>query len=319
MNQTGQGKAFEYACLQALVSLVSPVRQIAIIENSSLQVASAAWGALEQVSQDTMQMSAVAGVKALLELEPKIMQDGSDVIEVALQADREGREGDVRDVLIVRRALSWEIGISVKHNHEAVKHSRLSPSIDFGKEWLGIECTNDYFAEIRPIFDRLEILKRTGTKWGEVSDKSSDVYAPLLEAFMRETRRLDEANPGTVPARLLTYLLGRKDFYKLISNNAGRFTVLQCFNLHGTLNTASTERGPAVRARRIELPSKIYHLDFAERSGVKSQTTVQLVMDNNWAISFRIHSASTFVERSLKFDIQMTGAPSNLFSNTVSW
>ena len=31
--------------------------------------------------------------------------------------------------------------------------------------------------------------------------------------------------------------------------------------------------------------------------------------DNGWQFSFRIHNASTFVEPSLKFDIQLIGIP----------
>jgi len=42
-------------------------------------------------------------------------------------------------------------------------------------------------------------------------------------------------------------------------------------------------------------------------------------MDNGWAISFRIHSASTIVEPSLKFDIQLVGQPANLFFIDVAW
>ena len=146
------------------------------------------------------------------------------------------------------------------------------------------------------------------------------VTVPLLNAFMRELQRLDTENPSVVPARLLEYLLGRKDFYKIISNDSGKFTMLQCFNLHGTLNTASSTKQPSLKVRGVDMPTKIYFLDFREmQGGERSQTTIQLVMDGNWAVTFRIHSASTMVEPSLKFDIQLTGVPSSMFSNSVSW
>jgi hypothetical protein len=40
--------------------------------------------------------------------------------------------------LAIRVLQKWEIGVSAKNNHNAVKHSRLSSDIDFGK-WLNIK------------------------------------------------------------------------------------------------------------------------------------------------------------------------------------
>lgn len=320
LNQTIQGKAYEYACMQAIADSVGNVRRVRIVHNSSLTVAQNAWELIDDTQKTKMTKSARAGVETLLQLEPKIVEDGNDDLELSLQADKKGVEGDVRDVLIIRRSIAWEIGISVKHNHSAVKHSRLSQSIDFGKEWFGVPSSPHYFDEILPVFARLNRLKSAGVRWADISDKATTIYVPLLSAFMDELRRLDTENPNVVPARLLEYLLGRKDFYKIISNDTGKFTMLQCFNLHGTLNTASSTSQPSLKVRGVDMPSKIYFLDFRSmQSGKQSQTTIQLVMDGNWAVSFRIHSASTMVEPSLKFDIQLTGVPSSMFSNSVSW
>nr|WP_322597221.1 HaeIII family restriction endonuclease [Mergibacter septicus] len=76
-------------------------------------------------------ISALAGVNTIFELEPLILDDGSDELELKIQSDDKGEKGDVRDVLIIRRGIEWEIGLSVKHNHFAVKHSRLSKKLDF--------------------------------------------------------------------------------------------------------------------------------------------------------------------------------------------
>ena len=40
-----------------------------------------------------------------------------------------------------------------------------------------------------------------------------------------------------------------------------------------------------------------------------STNTVEMFLDNGWQLSFRIHSASTKVEPSLKFDVQFIGMP----------
>lgn len=319
LSQTAFGKAYEYACMLAIYNFVGGIRPVVFVQNSSLKVALNAWDQFDTNTQKVMSKSAEAGVKALIELEPKIVEDGGDQLELALQEDARGKVGDVRDVLIIRRNISWEIGISVKHNHDAVKHSRLSPTIDFGKEWFSVPCTQQYFEEIIPIFTKLKVLKNSGAKWGEVNDKDSEIYVPVLNAFMDEIKRLDNSAPGVIPEKLLEYLLGRNDFYKLISDDSRKSTVLQCFNLHGTLNTPGIHTKPSMKVKNIEMPTKIYHFDFAAKNNKISLTTVQLVMDNNWAITFRIHSAKTDVEASLKFDIRLTGVPSTLFSNTSSW
>lgn len=74
-------------------------------------------------------------------MEPRIVEDGDDVLELLIQQDSHGKEGDVRDILIVRRNITWKIGLSLKHNHFAVKHSRLSKNLDFGQSWFGMPAT----------------------------------------------------------------------------------------------------------------------------------------------------------------------------------
>ena len=59
-------------------------------------------------------------------------QEG-DLLELEIAQDNRGEAGDVRDIIISRVLHKWEIGLSAKNNHSAVKHSRLSDTIDFGK------------------------------------------------------------------------------------------------------------------------------------------------------------------------------------------
>lgn len=320
LDQTTQGKAYEYACLMAVYQAANSVRTVIVVHNSSLGVAENAWGNLTDQLRRNMGLSARSGVEVLLKMEPKILEDGNDELELSLQEDKEGQNGDVRDVLIIRRNIRWEIGISVKHNHSAVKHSRLSPTIDFGRQWLGLSCNQSYFDAINPIFDQIRMFIAAGMKWSEIVDKNGVIYVPLLRAFKNELMQLNLDNGSVVPSRLLEYLLGRKDFYKIISHDTGRFTTLQCYNLHGTLNTASTTEAPALKVGGVSLPSSIYHFDFKQTDkGVESGTTLELSMDNGWGVSFRIHNASIMVEPSLKFDIQLTGVPYSMFSNSAKW
>ena len=55
-----------------------------------------------------------------------ILDDGDDELELIIQSDDKGKGGDVRYVLIIRRGIEWEIGLSVKH-------SRLSKNLIFTK------------------------------------------------------------------------------------------------------------------------------------------------------------------------------------------
>ncbi|HEX5553202.1 MAG TPA: HaeIII family restriction endonuclease [Chitinophagaceae bacterium] len=317
--QTSYGKAFEYSCLKELEAEISSYRPVTINTNSSFNVAEAAWNTAPINIKNTMKTAAKAGVKTLFQLEPKIFEDGNDLLELSLQPDNSGSVGDVRDILLIRRSINWEIGLSVKHNHMAAKHSRLSLTIDFGKEWFNIPCSKTYFDNIRPIFNSLQSAQRNRTRWRDISNKAETVYMPVLGAFKAELERLDNENPGIIPSRLLEYLLGRKDFYKLIANTSNRTTIMQCINFHGTLNKPSSTRAPELRAGTTNLPTRIYHFDYKDTDSGSSNTTLELVMNQNWVVSFRIHSASSLVESSLKFDIQIPGAPSTLFHHHQGW
>ena len=104
-------------------------------------------------------------MKTIFDLEKLILEDGDDTLELLIQKDEAGKEGDVRDILIIRRDIQWEIGLSIKHNHFAVKHSRLAKSLDFGDKWYGIPCSEDYWEEVGPIFEYLDKEHTKNTTW----------------------------------------------------------------------------------------------------------------------------------------------------------
>ena len=83
----------------------------------------------------------------------------------------------------------------------------------------------------------------------------------------------------------------------------------------GTLNQQSQTSRPKISIPKINHPTRI--IELAYKPG--SKTTIELTMDNGWAISFRIHNASTIVEPSLKFDIQLIDQPAVLFYIDVDW
>ena len=236
------------------------------------------------------------------------------MLKLQIQTDNEGKEGDVRDILICRNDVSWEIGLSIKHNHFAVKHSRIGRNLDFGKKWFGVPCSENYWNNIKPVFDYLAEQIAQNKNWNELTTKNTDVYVPLLHAFMNEIKESTRQNPN-VPQKMVEYLLGEFDFYKVISIDSKRITQIQSYNLHGTLNKSTRTINPKIKIPVVMLPTRIVSFDFKPNSS----NTVELYMDGGWQFNFRIHNASTKVEQSLKFDIQIIGMPTTIISINCSW
>jgi hypothetical protein len=202
----------------------------------------------------------------------------------------------------------------MKHNHFAVKHSRLSHVIDFGDKWYGVPCSKSYWQSVLPIFDYLQEQKRKGKAWYELTDKSEKIYVPILKAFIQELRN-SYANHKELPQKMVEYLLGEFDFYKVVSVDNQRMTQINTFNLHGTLNKSGKRNKPKSTIPHVLLPTRIVSLDFKPNS----DSTIELYMDGGWQFSFRIHNASTMVEPSLKFDIQIIGMPTTIVTINCQW
>lgn len=315
-KQVHLGKAFEYACLKALHTHLSNNQEIEIDNTSSYEIAKGFYENIEPEMREKMDKGASAAIKVILRLEPQITTPLDNApLYLAIQEDAKGISGDVRDVVCYRKQNSWEMGISCKHNHNAVKHSRLSQNIDFGEQWFNIPCSKDYFNEINPIFDRLRELKQKKAKWSDLEDKESAVYIPLLEAFMKELKKLHSENSEEIPKRLLKYLIGTNDFYKVISLDNRNVTQLQSYNMFGTLNKNASKVHPQIKIKQMPLPTTFYNIDFKKGSG----NTIEVVCDAGWTVSFRIHNAATLVEPSLKFDVKLNGVPQQLYSHFEPW
>lgn len=313
-SSNDQGRAYEYAWITALFETLSPIRKTGIVCNSSLDANERAWNAVSQDKRDLFTISANAAVDAVLELEPCMEEDDGDTLLLEFQKDEAGESGDVRDIVIRRDNIEWEIGLSIKHNHAAVKHSRLSHVLDFGNEWYGIPCSNQYWNDINPIFDMLNREKNRGTNWSDLADKDGDVYVPLLQAFLDEVNRAYRNDPD-VAIRMFEYLVGIKDYHKIVSNDSKRVTLIHTFNLHGTLNQPSRIKVSAFEVPVVETPTEIIAMRFKRGS----KTTVEIYMDNGWGFSFRIHSASTRVQPSLKFDVQFISTPASVLHVECKW
>ena len=323
-GQTELGKAFEYACVEALYERYNDTQPVEI--KNSLQLNTAKnFFENSGAKQKDLKDAAKAAVRVIDRLEPKLQYADGDVpLTLSIQSDAAGIAGDVRDVLCIRKGNRWQVGLSCKHNHHAVKHSRLSDTIDFGQEWFEYPCSNTYFSEVIPKFSNLRKMRDESKEagepalWRDLEGKFENYYVPILQSFMDELKRLYEENKD-VPEKLIRYLIGKYDFYKVITDDARRTTRVEAINLSGSLNIKSEGIKAITNVPILKMPTTFYHIGFKETNGEKSQITIHIVCDNGWEISMRLHNASSKIEPSLKFDVQLISFPSSLYVQVEPW
>lgn len=316
-KQMTSGKSFEYALLIQFEEKLKNRTNLQVIKNSAFIVAKDCFDSVSEAEKSSYLLYASFAVNFLMDIEPRLSNDlgDQDILQLEILTDQQGEIGDVRDVLAIRALQKWEIGVSAKNNHKAVKHSRLSSDIDFGMKWLGMPVSEKYFQAVTPIFNDLKRLRKESgqtKKWKDLGDHHDSVYKPILKAFIEELKSLYKKDSMKVASSLVKYLIGNKDFYKVIKGKNA--LEIHAYNLQGTLNLPFEDILPKYVTPRVKLPTEIIGIDFKEDSG----TTVIVSLNHGWGLSFRIHNASSRVEPSLKFDINLIDAPKSLFRNTLS-
>ena len=314
-SQVRNGKAFEFALANEYNrELRSRGLQVDLVVDSSLCVAKSFYEGFSIEAQNQFSAAAKATIGTMLKIEPGLLaqKDADDKLVIRLAKDSEGQSGDVRDVIFSRPSANWEMGFSAKNNNDAVKHSRLSEVLDFGKQWLGVPCSQEYWNDIKPVFQYIDgkIAEDPHAEWNSLgNDKEQLVYLPVLAAFREELLRINRENPS-IPSKLITYLIGNEPFYKVIKNDAAHLVIVKAFNIGGRLNKTVHGKKSNYRVEKINLPTRIVEFEFKEGS----TTTLQMILDGGWAVSFRLHNAETRLVHSLKFDVQLIGNPPVLFS-----
>jgi hypothetical protein len=291
-TQTDSGKAFEYQLAMELAKFLEKP----FLDSTAKEIAKAAFNAHSIIEQGKIQRAADEATVFLCNHDDRFKK----AVSITLQDDKQGKLGDVRDVL-VNLSEGNPIGISAKNRHEAIKHSRLSGTIDFGKEWAEYPCSQDYMKRVKPVFDDLRQKKTEGLLFRDIPDKVNRYYLPVLMAFEDELRRLTEDFGQRFVTRMFQYLLGRHDFYKVIKENG--HVAIHSFNITGELKWGS----------KWHIPDRI---DSITRKRGSSNTLIVSFV-GGWQLSFRIHNASSRVEPSLKFDIQFIGTPNYINRHVI--
>jgi hypothetical protein len=292
--QTDLGRAFKYGIAESLSGLLSAELNPNVYSERSRYC----FERVPPTEQSRIRSASIEIVAFLAANDTRLSDKGCSI---RLQSDQLAGDGDGRDIIVSNSSLKEDVGISAKHHHAAIKHSRLSESIDFGLEWLGIPCSPTYFRTVVPLFQNLRERASRKERWENISDKRAEYYIPILRAFKTEVLSLFDEHPSTVPNSLLKYLLGKFDFYQVIKENGN--VSITSYNIYGTLRWGT----------RLPMPTRIIEV----RPKPRSETTLVVTFDRGWQATFRIHNANALVEPSLKFDINIIETPGLSISREV--
>ncbi len=130
---------------------------------------------------------------------------------------------------------------------------------------------------------------------------------PLLNAFINEVNRLAKIDESLFCNNIISYLIGKKDFYKIINHK--KYVKVEAYNFNGSLGIPFNGEKTPFKIPKTPLPDKIIDISFKE----KSKNTILIKFDKGWEISLRIHNASSRVENSMKFDVKLIGIPTNIY------
>jgi len=87
-----------------------------------------------------------------------------------------------------------------------------------------------------------------------------------------------DANNKDIPKALISYLIGKHPFYKVIKDDAHRLVILKAFNLDNLLNQEVNGASARYRAAQINYPSRIVEIEPLNGSN----TTLDMIMDGGW-------------------------------------
>ena len=198
--------------------------------------------------------------------------------------DIAGTRGDVTDIRInfFSKDGVATVNVSLKHRHEALKHPRLTRV----PEWVGLANTKE----------AKQYLRNYENIWSTFFQKGKEL-APDARRF----RELKAVDPNFVEENLY------KPLYSLVANflqqNAVTpFRVQQMFDFM---------IGKFDYVKFVDHDGKIEVRDFSDISKTSSVEVeyggngyLYLRFGNGWRLSGRLHTATEWLKKSIKFDVQ---------------
>ncbi len=191
--------------------------------------------------------------------------------------DSAGVYGDVTDIRIISEREC--LNISLKHNHDALKHPRLTRL----PNWIGLNYDDEYTRIHNEIWDNffelVEVVAPNATLFRDLTIIDRDfvndnLYDPFC-AFVADYLSENTSSPHAV-RQMFNFLVGTYDFYKIIDRND--FIAIQEF-----IN--------------IPIPTRV-KIKQTDRSHIS------MIFDNGIELNLRLHTASSRLIRSVKFDVR---------------
>ncbi len=285
LSQTARGRTWEYAMAQELAAALFLDPGIQKRLQASDQ--HTAYQSLSADAQESLRKAAQAAVSFLLQNEPELAQ----AQQISFQSGSARHAGDVRDILV--QTSQSTIGLAAKHGHTALKHPRLSGKRDFGFKWYGVPWSKQYQRSVKDVF--AELSRRREKQWKPDDPFKHKASQVVLKAFREEIKSQARAR------EMMRYLLGEHDFYRIVKHKSN--VAVESFNMDASLGWG----------KRLELPSRIIEVEVE----TAANATVTIALDKGWALSLRLHTALGKAEASLKFDVQLRGAPPSLSRHQI--
>ena len=284
LSHTARGRTWEYALAQELAAALSLDPGIQKRLQASDQ--RTAYQSLSAGAQESLKAAARAAVSFLLQHDPELAQ----AQQISFQSGSSRIAGDVRDILV--QTSQGTIGLAAKR-HPALKHPRLSGKWDFGSKWYGVPWSQQYRDCVKDVF--AELSSRREKQWEPDDPFKHQASQVVLAAFKEEIESQARAR------EMMRYLLGEHDFYRIVKYKGN--VTMESFNMDASLGWG----------KRLELPSQIIKVEVE----TAANATVTIALDKGWALSLRLHTALGKVEASLKFDVQLRGAPPSLSQHQI--
>lgn len=214
----------------------------------------------------------------------ELTNEGIEKVEIDRIPDVAGVKGDVTDIRI--RVFSKggvaTINVSLKHRHAALKHPRLTRV----PEWIGLSGSKEgkeYLKAYEQIweafFQKSKTLLPNAKRFRELKAVDPDfievnLYRPLYKLVGNFIKN-NVKSPNQVQ-QMFSFLVGTYDYIKFIDHN-GKIEVRDF--------------------SRTAKPSSMV-VEYKEGGYIYFQ------FDNGWRLSGRLHTATEWLKKSIKFDIQ---------------
>lgn len=299
------GLADEYSYIMAFKDKLSKYRQVDIVRSRRLRKVKKVHEYITRGQRSISKVSAYAGVNALMRLEPYLLE-GTDPITIELIYD-DRPENDCRDIVISRKEIGWEIGLSLNTDIYSPKPFQVLNGMDFCLYWLGSNCTNEYWTGIKEVYKLYEN--------GNIDNIETLVFDNVTKLIKEELLRQYEILGEEFSRRLINYFFCSHDHYKISSINNRSITIMQYFNMNGTLNKQTATSKNPYPVKPVSLPKKLASIELKP----KSISTLELIFELGWKINLTVFRRKKNIEDFFNISIQLDSKPDNINSLEVRW